>query len=114
VQTLAPFALPIVSITNPSNPCEIRVTAHGLSVGDTVTISGVTGGTFSPSINGTFQVVAVNSVNRFTVAVNCSSTTGINLTNATILSAITPTAARDRVRSVVHLLVTSPDFTIQK
>jgi uncharacterized protein (DUF1800 family) len=114
VQTLAPLPLPIVSITNPSNPCEIRVTAHGLSVGDTITISGVTGGTFSPSINGTFQVVAVNSANRFTIAVNCTSTTGINLTNATILPAITPTIARDRVRSVVHLLVTSPDFTIQK
>ena len=66
------------------------------------------------SINSTFQVLAVNSTNRFTVGINCVNTTGINLTNATILPPLTPTMARDRVRAIVHLIITSPDFTIQK
>ena len=119
-QTLAPQPQPIVSITSPSNPCEIRVTGHGLSVGDTITVSGVAGGSFAAigggpsSINSTFQVLAVNSTNRFTVGINCVNTTGINLTNATILPPLTPTMARDRVRAIVHLIITSPDFTIQK
>ncbi len=122
VQTLAPQPQPVVSFTSGSNPCEIRVTNHGFSVGDTVTISGVTGGNFTAigggpsSINSTFQVIALSpgSVNRFTIGINCVNTTGINVTNATILSALNPTAARDRLRSVLHLLITSPDFTIQK
>ena len=119
ILTQAPVLLPIVSITSPSNPCEIRVTGHGLNVGDTVIVSGVTGGTFAStggpsSINSTFTVIAVNSANRFTVGINCVNTTGINVTNGKILPALNTTTARDRIRSVVHLLVTSPDFTIQK
>ncbi len=113
---LTPVAQPVVSLTGVGNPCEIRVTGHGLTTGDTVTISGITGGTFSPAINGTFPVT-VTSSNRFTVPVNCSSIAGLNVAGATIIAIPAPPTAtqlRDRVRAVVHLLITSPDFTTQK
>ncbi len=63
-----------VSITaiNTGNPCKVTTSAaHNLTTGDAVTISGVTGGTFSPAINGTFQVTVVDATS-FTVASNCT------------------------------------------
>lgn len=105
--------MPIIDI-NVGNPCELRVTGHGLSAGQTITVSGVTGGTFTTPINGTFQVVAINSSNRFTIPVECTSDAGLNYTNAIITIPPSATQLRDRVRAIVHLIVTSPDFAIQK
>ena len=87
---------------------------------DVVTISGVTGGTFSPTINGTYTFT-VTALNQFTVSgVNCSSIAGLNLTNA-VFSAVaydnaapSATHIRDRLRAILHLILTSPDYTIQR
>jgi hypothetical protein len=104
------------------NPCTITSNNHGMVTGDSVTISGVTGGTFSPSINGTFSVTVVNA-NQFRVGSNCTSITsngGLNLTNAHFSSvaynnsAPSDTNKRDRLRSILHLILTSPDYTIQR
>jgi hypothetical protein len=106
------------------NPCRITygtgtANEHGLQTGDSITISGVTGGTFSPSINGTFTVTRVDA-NRFTIPVNYSNATGINLGNSVCgiipysNSSPTDTNKRDRLRAIIHLILTSPDFTIQR
>jgi hypothetical protein len=88
-----------------------------------VTISGVTGGTFSPAINGTYTAT-VTGPNTFTVPVNCSSTTLptlLNVANAGSpisfpMSSPTPTnlQMRDRVRAIIHLIITSAEYAVQK
>lgn len=51
-----------------SNPCRVTtVTPHGLSNGDSVTISGVSGGSFTPTLNGTYTVSEVATL-AFTLA----------------------------------------------
>ena len=106
------------------NPCTITygtgtANEHGLQTGDSVTISGVSGGTFSPTINGAFTVTRVDA-NRFTIPVNYSNATGINLGNSVCgvipysNSSPTDTNKRDRLRAIIHLILTSPDFTIQR
>jgi uncharacterized protein (DUF1800 family) len=111
------YQKPITALTN-TNPCTVTVTGHGLSTGDSVTISGVTGTTFSSGINATLTAT-VTGANTFTVPVSFTST-GLDLTNATIsllpYTTASPTATqmRDRVRAVVHLIVTSPEYVIQK
>ncbi len=62
-----------VSTLGTGNPAVVNTTAaHGLVTGDYVTISGVTGGTYSPTINGTY-VVTVSDSDTFTVTgVNCT------------------------------------------
>jgi uncharacterized protein (DUF1800 family) len=89
--------------------------AHLLAAGQGVTISGITGGTFSPSINGTFTIHSVPGSTTLVVPVTRVSSSGVSYA-ASVLS--TPNGftdlVRDRIRSLVHLLVTSPDFTIQK
>ncbi len=123
-------ATPIASIaTNGSNPCIVNTTVpHNLNTGDTVCISGVTGGTFSPA--GTFgSSTTARTINRisdtqFTVnGVTCSAAPSTaQAANAHVSTVIynqgstTPTSAnrRDRIRSIVHLILTSPDFTIQR
>ncbi|MBL9114286.1 MAG: DUF1800 family protein [Verrucomicrobiaceae bacterium] len=103
-----------------SSPCAITTsTPHGLATGNSVTISGVTGGTFSATVNNTFTVT-VTGANTFTVPVNCTSTSGLSLTNARVSyvpytnAAPTDTNKRDRLRAIIHLILTSPDFTIQR
>ncbi|MEO7415094.1 MAG: DUF1800 family protein, partial [Opitutaceae bacterium] len=104
------------------NPALITMpAAHGLKTGDFITITGVTGGTFSGSINTGFTItVPAGSLNTFTVSVNCTSITGLNLANANAgivpytNAAPTPTNIRDRLRAIVHLILTSPDYTIQR
>jgi uncharacterized protein (DUF1800 family) len=124
----------VTSITTGS-PCTFNMgTAHGLQVGDSVTVTGITGGTWSGASttgNGTFFVTAVPTTSSFRLAtattggtnLNCTSTTtngGLNLTNSTAgiiaytNSAPTTTNTRDRVRAIIHLILTSPDFTIQR
>ena len=109
----------VVSAISTGNPCTVTAPNHGWNTGDTVTISGVTGGTFSPTINAS-RVITVLNANQFTVPVNCTSISGLNLTAAlaTVVpytnSAPTDTNKRDRLRSIIHLILTSPDFTIQR
>ncbi len=110
---------PIASIGT-GNPCSINIgTAHGLKTGDVVTITGVTGGTFSPTINAAYTIT-VTGANTFTVPVNCSSTASLNVTNSTAgiipYTNATPSDPdkRDRLRAIIHLILTSPDYTIQR
>ncbi len=61
----------IASIST-GNPCTITMTnPHGLTSGNSVTISGVTGGTFNPAINAAFTATVVNAT-TFTVSSNCT------------------------------------------
>ena len=122
------------SITTGS-PCTFNMSsAHGLLVGDSVTVTGITGGTWSGASttgNGTFFVTAVPTTTSFRLAtattggtnLNCTSTTsngGLSLTNSTVgivpytNSGPSSTNVRDRLRAIIHLIITSPDFTIQR
>ena len=104
----------------PGNPCTNTTTAnHAFATNESVTISGVTGGSFSSSINTTFTVTVVSS-NKFSVPITCTNITGINFSSATIStppynnSSPSATNIRDRLRAIVHLIITSPDYTIQR
>jgi uncharacterized protein (DUF1800 family) len=110
---------PITSIGT-GNPCTITSTAHGLVTGDSITISGVTNGTFSPTINATLTVTVLTA-NTFRVASNCtvvpsgSGITGAHFSPVAYNNATPSTAQiRDRLRGVLHFILTSPDFTIQR
>jgi hypothetical protein len=107
-----------------ANPCVITTpTAHGLVTGDSITISGVSGGTFSPAINGTFTVTVTGPTDgtstTFTVPSNHSAGTP-TLTSAHFspiaYSNTSPstTNIRDRLRAILHFILTSPDYTIQR
>jgi hypothetical protein len=104
------------------NPCTITTNVPHNLVGGTasVTISGVTGGTFSPAINATYTAT-VTGANTFTVPSNCTSIATLNLTNAGLplyfpMTSPTPTnqQMRDRVRAIIHLIITSAEFAVQK
>ncbi len=61
-----------------SNPCVVTtVVPHGLSDGSSVTISGVSGGSFTPTINGTFPVTVVDP-SSFTIASSCAVASSAN------------------------------------
>jgi hypothetical protein len=114
---------PMLSISGSSGVSECTITTdkpHGLQAGESVTISGVTGSGFSPSINGTFSVVAAPTSTTFTIAVEKTSTAAPTLTAAHLSSipytdAASTEAQRDaRLRALLHLLITSPDFAIQR
>ena len=103
-----------------SNPCVINTTtAHNLTTGETVTISGISGGTFSPALNnGTFTVTVVDS-DTFTVPVNCtaaSTSVSTDFVNYIPYSNSSPsdTNKRDRLRAIIHFITSSPDFIIQR
>lgn len=114
VTTNLPVTRAITSVSTAVGvPCAITINGHGLAAGANVTISGVVGGSFTPSINGTFTVSSVNT-NTITIPVVRNNTSSVTLTGATISGASLTDLYRDRVRAIVHLLVTSPDFTIQK
>ncbi len=114
-----------------SNNCRINTSAaHGLATGDYITLSGISGGTFQNSttsvnisdINTTWKVtVAAPGSSAFTLdGVKCTSISGLNLTSARTSyvpyanSNPTDTNKRDRLRSILHLILTSPDYTIQR
>ena len=66
------------------NPCTVTTTKpHGLTTGDAVTITSVSGGNFSPSINATYTVT-VGGPSDFTVPVNCLDNTGVLVNNAKV------------------------------
>ncbi len=109
-----------ITAISTGNPCTVTVPNHGYSTGNSITISGVTGGTFSPAINAAYTVT-VTGTNTFTVPVNCSSISGLNLTNAYApqnfpYTSPTPTnqQMRDRLRAVIHLIITSAEYAVQK
>jgi expansin (peptidoglycan-binding protein) len=111
---------PTISSIGQTSPCTVNVASTlNLAPGSTasVTISGVTGGTFTGGpINGTYSVT-VTSPTSFTVTgVNCTSATGIVLTRATWGSAtLMPNQTmRDRVRAILQLILTSAEYSIQK
>ena len=113
-QTLA-YGKTITAITTAS-PCVLTASGHGMTNGQTVTIAGVIGGNFSAPINGTFTVAGATT-NTFNVGINrLSGGTALgSLAGATASPAAGyPDQLRDRVRAIVHLIITSPDFTIQK
>lgn len=118
-------ALPISSIST-GNPCTVTTTRpHGYSTGQNVCISGVTNGTFSNTVNSTStaRAITVTGPNTFTFPSNCTAAPdAFGLTNAHASQIIynqgstTPSATerRDRMRAILHLILTSPDFTIQR
>ncbi len=102
------------SITGLSGFCAVNATNHGVATGQTVTISGVTGGAFTPPVNGSF-VANSTSTGTFLIPVTRTSSTGQNTSNARVsIAGGFPDLIRDRIRSIVHLMVTSPDFIIQR
>jgi hypothetical protein len=112
-----------ISGISTGNPCAVTTAApHGLTSGNLVFISGVAGGTFSPSITATTGYTnTVTGPATFTVPVNCTSIAGLNLGNARVGymaytngGTASDAQKRDRIRSVAHLILVSPDFSIQK
>ena len=110
---------PITSIST-GNPCTVTSLSHGLVTGDTVTISGVTDGTFTSSINAAVAVT-VTGANTFTVARTCNtapSAAGVAGAHFSPVAynnlAPSTTHVRDRIRAVLHFILTSPDYTIQR
>lgn len=116
-----------------TDPCKIVLANHGLANGDSITITGVSGGTFrndfnnaNVSINQTFTVAGVtpSTPNEFTLSITggirCTATPGTGVANAYITPSSVPyttgttTQIRDRVRSILHLILSSPDFTVQR
>ena len=120
------ISLPITSIST-GNPCTVTTASpHGYATGDSVVISGVSNGTISPSLNSTTtaRTITVTSPTTFTAAsVNCTvAPDATGLANAHVSPVIynngstAPTDAekRDRLRAIIHLILTSPDYTIQR
>jgi len=113
----------ITSITT-GNPCTVTTTGnHGLVTGESIVISGVSNGTISPTLNNTSTgyVVTVTAANKFTIPVNCTAApnaTGLANAHCSVVpynqSAPSDTHKRDRIRAIIHLILTSPDFTIQR
>ncbi|MDZ4289777.1 MAG: DUF1800 family protein, partial [Prosthecobacter sp.] len=80
------------------NPCTINVgtssapAIHGLSVGDTIRIANVTGGTFTTPINAAHEVIEIVDADSFKINVGCS-VIPTAFTNAVVTGAkVTPIA----------------------
>jgi len=119
-------SLRIASI-NTGNPCTINtIKPHGYKTGDTINVSGVSNGTFSPTLNDTTTAYTITRIDddSFTLTgVNCTAapnSTGLANAHASPIvysnGSTNPstTTRRDRIRSILHLILTSPDFTIQR
>jgi uncharacterized protein (DUF1800 family) len=118
-------SLPITSIST-GNPCTVTTTRpHGYTSGQSVCISGVTNGAFTNSVNNTStaRVITVTGANTFTFPSSCTGAPNASgLTNAHASQIIynqgstTPSATerRDRMRAILHLILTSPDFNVQR
>lgn len=121
-------SLPIASIGT-GNPCVINtVRPHGYATGQTVYLSGVTGGTFSPTgafgSTSTGRAITAIDEDTFTVTgVSCTAAPGgAQVANAHASQVAydqgstnpSATQRRDRIRSILHLILTSPDFTVQR
>ena len=107
-------------ITHVGTGANVTITSpgHGLVNGDTIYIYGVSGGT---NINGT-RIVTVLTPDTLRIPVNVITAPTSEQLAAAHFSAIdfnnqeTPTAAHkvNRLRAIIHLILTSPDFTIQR
>lgn len=118
--TIANFVTGKRSITaiSQQNPCRITSPGHGLTNSTSITITGVSGGSFSSSINSTFTITYIDA-NTFSVPVNCTNNTTINLSGAGIPnfplgSPPSNSQMRDRVRAIVQLILTSAEYAVQK
>jgi hypothetical protein len=108
-----------ITAISAQNPCRITSAGHNLNTGDVVVISGVSGGNFATAINATHTITKIDA-NVFSVPVNCISNAGINYTAA--VAPIVPynnatpsdTNKRDRLRAILHFILTSPEYTIQR
>ncbi len=60
------------AVAQVSNPCILTATGHGLLTGQNVLISGITDGTFSPTINANLMVTVIDA-DTFTVPVSCTA-----------------------------------------
>lgn len=121
---------PITSVTTGS-PCTFNISGgHSLAAGDTVIITGITGGTYTGADadgNGTFLVSAAGLTSTAFRVTNTAGTTNLNCpatpgtltgSNAGVVQYTngSPSAAeiQNRLRAILHLILTSPDYTIQK
>jgi predicted ThiF/HesA family dinucleotide-utilizing enzyme len=124
-------AQPIASISTHATACTVTTAGnHRLLTGDVVVISGVNGGTFGGTANAlnsstTTRTVTVTSPTTFTIPLSCTvaptsvavahvSVVPYNNATTTTPSAPSTTHMRDRLRAIVHLILTSADFTIQR
>jgi hypothetical protein len=71
---------PIESASQSTDTVTMKVPGHGLTAGDTIVISGLTGG--SPSENGTFTVETVTSADEFEYEVTSSQTVTYGVADA--------------------------------
>lgn len=122
-------ATPIASIATGSG-CEVTTAVdHNLNTGDTVLVSGVTDGSFSSTLNSTTttRTITVTSSNKFRLdgsnSVTCTvapSSGGLSTAHVSVVgynqgsSTPSDTNKRDRLRSILHLILTSPDYSIQR
>ncbi len=118
------MAMPISAIALGTN-CQVTTAVnHTLNTGDSVLISGVTDGSFSSALNSntTARSIIVTAPNKFTITgVNCTVIpTAAGLTNAHVSAVAynqgnpSDTYKRDRLRTLLHLMLTSPDYSIQR
>ncbi len=112
------FLLKTITNVTVANPTVLTSAGHGLITGDQVTISGVGGGT--PSINNLYTVTVLDA-NTFTIPVNVTvAPTAAQLATGHYSfipynnTTPTDTNKRDRLRAIVHYILTSPDYTIQR
>ena len=131
IQNFVTYRKAITNISQAS-PCVITAAGHGLVTGNQIAINDTTGGTFSggsSSINGSW-IVTVIDANTFRiatvattpVAVNCTASGTIVYTNANISNfpmnipnpGPTNLQKRDRVRAILHLILTSAEYAVQK
>jgi len=129
-QIIKNFVSTKISAISATSPCTVTTEVpHNLSTGDTICISGVTNGTFSTTLNSTTttRTITVDSPTTFrlngTNSVNCTAApNAAGVANAHVSTVVynqgttAPSNAnrRDRIRSIIHLILTSPDFTIQR
>ncbi len=127
------LATPIASIGLHASACVVTTAVpHKLVSGDTVLISGVTDGTFGGVANSlnnttTTRVATVTGLTdgtstTFTIPLSCTVVPTVGgLTDAHV--SVIPynqgatsdvTNKRDRLRSIIHLILTSPNYTIQR
>jgi len=109
---------PITSIGTGANAV-VTSTAHGLETGDIIRFYGIGGG--APTLNNISYTITKTGANTFTIPVTVTTAPSAAQLTGAHFSVIfynnaTPTDAekRDRLRAVVHLILTSPDFTIQR
>ena len=95
-----------------SNPCRITTVApHGLSTGNQITISGVSGGAFSPTISGTQFTVTYIDPTSFTLSSpSCNCTSPATANTGTIVGANTLDVTDPRLISASYSQVANTNL----